>query len=90
MLRKSLPEPGRRSDREAYRATWGQGDILEPRAAIEATRAQRLRARRIQLGRRRSGVDADPRLQAFWAKRFPFDEGWESQNPVFSPEPRGS
>ncbi len=22
-------------------------------------------------------VDADPRLQDFWAKRFPFDEGWE-------------
>jgi GST-like protein len=22
-------------------------------------------------------VDAEPRLQAFWAKRFPFDEGWE-------------
>lgn len=22
-------------------------------------------------------VDQDPRLAAFWAKRFPFDEGWE-------------
>ena len=22
-------------------------------------------------------VDADPRLKGFWAKRFPFDEGWE-------------
>jgi GST-like protein len=22
-------------------------------------------------------VDADPRLAEFWAKRFPFDEGWE-------------
>lgn len=22
-------------------------------------------------------VDADPRLAAFWAERFPFDEGWE-------------
>ena len=22
-------------------------------------------------------VDADPRLKQFWAKRFPFDEGWE-------------
>ena len=22
-------------------------------------------------------VDADPRLKEFWAKRFPFDEGWE-------------
>lgn len=22
-------------------------------------------------------VDADPRLQDFWAKRYPFDEGWE-------------
>lgn len=22
-------------------------------------------------------VDADPRLAAFWAKRYPFDEGWE-------------
>ena len=22
-------------------------------------------------------VDAEPRLAAFWAKRFPFDEGWE-------------
>ena len=22
-------------------------------------------------------VDADPRLQAFWAERFPFEEGWE-------------
>ena len=22
-------------------------------------------------------VDADPRLQEFWAQRFPFDEGWE-------------
>jgi GST-like protein len=22
-------------------------------------------------------VDADPRLRGFWAKRFPFDEGWE-------------
>jgi GST-like protein len=35
-------------------------------------------------------VDADPRLQDFWAKRFPFYEGWESQNPVFSPELRDS
>jgi GST-like protein len=35
-------------------------------------------------------VDADPRLQDFWARRFPFYEGWESQNPVFSPELRGS
>lgn len=24
-------------------------------------------------------VDADPRLAAFWAERFPFVEGWESQ-----------
>jgi GST-like protein len=24
-----------------------------------------------------SRVDAEPRLAAFWAKRFPFDEGWE-------------
>jgi GST-like protein len=24
-------------------------------------------------------VDADPRLAAFWAERFPFFEGWESQ-----------
>uniref|UniRef100_B0T308 Glutathione S-transferase family protein n=1 Tax=Caulobacter sp. (strain K31) TaxID=366602 RepID=B0T308_CAUSK len=24
-------------------------------------------------------VDADPRLEAFWAERFPFVEGWESQ-----------
>ena len=23
-------------------------------------------------------VDAEPRLTEFWAKRFPFDEGWES------------
>ena len=22
-------------------------------------------------------VDAEPRLAAFWARRFPFDEGWE-------------
>ena len=22
-------------------------------------------------------VDAEPRLEAFWARRFPFDEGWE-------------
>lgn len=22
-------------------------------------------------------IDADPRLQEFWAKRFPFNEGWE-------------
>ena len=22
-------------------------------------------------------VDADPRLQDFWARRFPFYEGWE-------------
>jgi len=22
-------------------------------------------------------VDTDPRLEDFWAKRFPFDEGWE-------------
>jgi GST-like protein len=22
-------------------------------------------------------VDAEPRLSAFWAQRFPFDEGWE-------------
>jgi len=22
-------------------------------------------------------VDADPRLTEFWAKRFPFDDGWE-------------
>ena len=22
-------------------------------------------------------VDTDPRLSEFWAKRFPFDEGWE-------------
>ena len=22
-------------------------------------------------------VDAEPRLRAFWSKRFPFDEGWE-------------
>ena len=22
-------------------------------------------------------VDADPRLQEFWARRYPFDEGWE-------------
>jgi len=28
-------------------------------------------------------VDADPRLKEFWAKRFPFYEGWESRNPVF-------
>jgi GST-like protein len=24
-------------------------------------------------------VDADPRLTDFWAERFPFVEGWESQ-----------
>jgi GST-like protein len=35
-------------------------------------------------------VDADPRLKEFWAKRFPFYEGWESQNPVFSREIRGT
>lgn len=35
-------------------------------------------------------VDADPRLKEFWAKRFPFYEGWESQNPVFSRELRGT
>ena len=29
-------------------------------------------------------VDADPRLKEFWAKRFPFFEGWESRNPVFA------
>jgi GST-like protein len=22
-------------------------------------------------------VDADPRLQDLWAKRYPFEEGWE-------------
>jgi hypothetical protein len=22
-------------------------------------------------------VDGEPRLQAFWAERFPFDAGWE-------------
>jgi GST-like protein len=22
-------------------------------------------------------VDAEPKLSDFWAKRFPFDEGWE-------------
>jgi len=22
-------------------------------------------------------VDAEPRLSDFWAKRFPFEEGWE-------------
>ena len=22
-------------------------------------------------------VDAEPRLAEFWAKRFPFDEGWD-------------
>jgi GST-like protein len=22
-------------------------------------------------------IDAEPRLQAFWAERFPFDAGWE-------------
>ena len=26
------------------------------------------------VGRR---VDAEPRLAEFWARRFPFDEGWE-------------
>lgn len=35
-------------------------------------------------------VDADPRLKEFWAKRFPFYEGWESQNPTFGPEPSGA
>lgn len=35
-------------------------------------------------------VDADPRLKEFWAKRFPFYEGCESQNPVFSRELRGT
>ncbi|HET6161165.1 MAG TPA: glutathione S-transferase family protein [Dongiaceae bacterium] len=35
-------------------------------------------------------VDADPRLKEFWAKRFPFYEGWESQNPVFGRELRGT
>ena len=34
-------------------------------------------------------VDADPRLKEFWAKRFPFYEGWESQNPVFGRDSRG-
>ena len=29
-------------------------------------------------------VDTDPRLKEFWAKRFPFYEGWESRNPVFT------
>jgi GST-like protein len=35
-------------------------------------------------------VDADPRLKEFWAKRFPFYKGWESQNPVFSREIHGT
>jgi GST-like protein len=26
-------------------------------------------------------VDADPRLAAFWAERFPFFEGWEVDEP---------
>jgi GST-like protein len=25
----------------------------------------------------RERVDADPRLRDFWARRFPFTEGWE-------------
>lgn len=33
-------------------------------------------------------VDADPRLAAFWAKRFPFYDGWESQNPISGPDCR--
>lgn len=35
-------------------------------------------------------VDADPRLAEFWAKRFPFYEEWQSQNPTFGPEPSGA
>ena len=26
-------------------------------------------------------VDADPRLAAFWAQRFPFEPGWEGESP---------
>ena len=29
-------------------------------------------------------VDADPRLAGFWAKRFPFHDGWEGSNPSLS------
>ena len=29
-------------------------------------------------------VDADPRLTGFWAKRFPFHDGWEGSNPSLS------
>ena len=30
-----------------------------------------------RLGQAAKAVDADPRLAAFWASRFPFTEGWE-------------
>ena len=29
-------------------------------------------------------VDADPRLAEFWARRFPFHDGWEGSNPSLS------
>ena len=33
----------------------------------------------LRMGEVMHRVDADPRLADFWAERFPFVEGWESQ-----------
>lgn len=38
------------------------------------TRFYRTAPRMAEIARR---VDADPRLQDFWARRYPFEEGWE-------------
>ena len=47
-----------------------------------SSRAGRRRRKRFYAEAPRTGacgqrVDAEPRLAAFWAERFPFDEGWE-------------
>lgn len=44
------------------------------RFAPGRTRFYRSAPRMAEIARR---VDADPRLDAFWAQRFPFTEGWE-------------
>ena len=44
------------------------------RFAPRRTRFYRSAPKMAEIVRR---VDADPRLKEFWAKRFPFDEGWE-------------
>ena len=42
-----------------------------------APRRKRFDAEAPGLARGVKRVDAEPRLAAFWAERFPFDEGWE-------------